>query len=142
MMKRRTKRLSPADREALTRALAIARNSREPGEREMLDRLEKEEGWLVAAEQAVYHCQLELIRPRLWQPMPHDIDPADIETIIARGDDGVNGNFRAAKLLKKMLKAGLSRYEPDVVGALERAEARRHEAERVQPPPPPASPST
>ena len=133
-MTRQAKRLSPVDREALERALKIARS--DPQEREMLDRLEKEEGWFTAAVQAVYHCQRPLIAPRLWQPQPHDLNPDEVEVIIARGDDGVNGNYAAAKLLKRMLKAGLSRYEPDVVGALEQAEARRPEAERGPPPAP------
>jgi len=138
MTKRRIK-LSPVDREALERALAIVRKQKD--DREQIDHLLKRDGWFTAADHAVYCCQRELIRPRLWQPIPRDIDPDQIETIIARGPDGLNGDYAAARLLKRMLKAGLSRYEPDVVGALERAEARRHEAERAQPPPsvPPAT---
>ena len=117
------KRLSPVDREALERAIEIARNSGEPGRREQIDRLMEKEGWFAAADFCCYCCQRELIRPRLCQPTPADIDPADIETIIARGDDAPNGNFTAAKLLKRMLRADLSRYEPDPVRAL--AEAKR-----------------
>jgi hypothetical protein len=67
----------------------------------------------------------ELIRPRLWQPTPADIDPADIEAIISKGDDGRNGRFQAARLLRKMLKAGLSRFEPMPIEALAAAKARR-----------------
>jgi hypothetical protein len=77
------KRLSPVDREALERAIEIARNSGEPGRREQIDRLMEKEGWFAAADFCCYCCQRELIRPRLWQPTPADIDPADIETIIS-----------------------------------------------------------
>jgi len=120
------RKLSHIDREALTRALEIVRNRPEkedPGHRAQVDRLLQEQGWFTAADFCCYCCQSELIRPRLWQPIPADINPAGIEAIIARGDDAPNGNFAAAKLLKRMLRAGLSRYEPDPVRAL--AEAKR-----------------
>ena len=120
------RKLSRIDREALTRALEIVRNRPEkedPGRREQVDHLMKHEGWFTAADFCCYCCQSEVIRPRLWQPIPAGIDPADIETILARGDDAPNGNYAAAKLLKRMLRAGLSRYEPEPLKAL--AEAKR-----------------
>jgi len=118
-MSRRTE-LSALDRDAFERAIEITRNSKEPGRREQVDRMLKEEGWFRTADFCVYSCQMDLVRPRLWQPTPADIDPADIETIIARGDDGVgSGRYAAAKLLRRMLRAGLSRYEPDPLRALE-----------------------
>jgi hypothetical protein len=117
------KQLSKIDREALERAIEIAR--RDPEERGVIDRLMKMHGWFIAAVQACYHCQRELIRPRLWQPTPADIDPTDIEGALAKGDDGLGGGYRAALLLKRMLRAGLSRYEPRPVEALERARNRQ-----------------
>jgi len=136
-MTRQVKRLSPVDREALERALKIARG--DPEERAVIDRVMERDGWFAAAVQAVYHCQRPLIAPRLWQPMPHDVEPAEIETILARGDDGVNGEFAAAKLLKKMLSAGLSRYEPDPIRALAAAKERQQRAgSEPEPAPEPA----
>jgi len=120
------RKLNPVDREALKRAIEIARS--DPEERKVIDRLMEKEGWFAAAQQAVYHCQRELIRPRLWQPIPSDID--DIEGTLAKGDDGLGGSYRAALLLKRMLAAGLSRYEPRPVEAL--AEARRRAAAAQQ----------
>ena len=118
------KRLSRIDREALERAIEIVRNRKnDPGRREQVDHLMKHEGWFTAADFCCYCCQSELIRPRLWQPIPADIDPADIETILARGDDGLGGEYAAARVLKRMLRAGLSRYEPEPLKAL--AEAKR-----------------
>jgi hypothetical protein len=135
-MKRRTKRLSPVDQDALERAIAIARS--DPEERAVIDRLMGKEGWFTAAVQACYHCQRELIRPRLWQPMPHDIDPDKIDAIIARGDDGLAGEYQAARLLRRMLRAGLSRYEPDPVRALAEAKERQQRADS-EPKPAPAA---
>jgi hypothetical protein len=120
------RKLSRIDREALTRALEIVRNRPEkedPGRREQVDHLMKHEGWFTAADFCCYCCQSEVIRPRLWQPIPADIDPADIETILARGDDGLGGEYAAARVLRRMLRAGLSRYEPEPLKAL--AEAKR-----------------
>jgi hypothetical protein len=126
-------KLSRIDREALTHALEIVRNRPEkedPGRRAQVDRLLQEQGWFTAADFCCYCCQSELIRPRLWQPIPADIDPADLETILARGDDGLGGEYAAARVLKRMLRAGLSRYEPEPLKAL--AEAKRR-APRQQP---------
>ena len=123
------KRLSPVDREALERALKIVlgRPDREdPGRRAQVERLLKEKGWFTAADFCCYCCQSELIRPRLWQPTPRDI--TDIEGTLAKGDDGLGGSYRAALLLKRMLAAGLSRYEPRPVEALAAAKEARQRA--------------
>jgi hypothetical protein len=119
------KRLSPVDREALERALKIilGRPEREDrGRREQVERMLEEDGWFRAADFCVYCCQMELVRPRLWQPIPSDI--TDIEGTLAKGDDGLGGSYRAALLLKRMLAAGLSRYEPDPIRALAAAKER------------------
>ena len=123
------RKLSRIDREALTRALEIVRNRPEkedPGRREQVDHLMKHEGWFTAADFCCYCCQSELIRPRLWQPTPRDI--TDIEGTLAKGDDGLGGSYRAALLLKRMLAAGLSRYEPRPVEALAAAKEARQRA--------------
>jgi hypothetical protein len=46
------------------------------------------------------------------------LDIADPEVTIAKGDDGINGGFAAAKLLRRMLRHGISRYEPEPLKAL------------------------
>jgi len=130
---RRGRKLNSIDREALGRALKLilGRPEREdPGRREQVERLLREEGWFVAADFCVYCCQMELVRPRLWQPVPSDI--TDIEGTLAKGDDGLGGSYRAALLLKRMLAAGLSRYEPDPVRALE---AKRRQQTATEPEP-------
>jgi hypothetical protein len=130
---RRGRKLSSVDCEALERALklVLGRPEREdPGRRAQVERMLKEQGWFTAADFCVYCCQSELIRPRLWQPIPADID--DIEGTLAKGDDGLGGGYRAALLLKRMLAAGLSRYEPDPVRALE---AKRRQRTATEPEP-------
>jgi hypothetical protein len=118
------RKLSPVDQEACERAIAVTRNS-SAERREQIDRLLAEEGFDAAADLAVYHCQRSLIAPRLWQPTPADIDPDQIEEIIAKGDDGKNGRFQAARLLRRMLKAGLSQFEPTPIEALAAKRAAR-----------------
>jgi hypothetical protein len=128
------KQLSKIDREALERALKIVQNRPEredPGRREQVELLLREQGWFTAANFAVYCCQMELVRPRLWQPTPADI--TDIEGTLAKGDDGLGGSYRAALLLKRMLAAGLSRYEPRPVEALAEAKRRAAAAQQSSP---------
>ena len=122
-------KLSDTDRAALTRALELERNNGEPGRRQQLDDLAKTHGWFTAAELATDRLQRRSLGLKMWQPKPCDIDPAEIEKILSGGDDGINGEYAAARLLKKMLAAGVSRFEPDPPWAL--AEARQ---KRLQPP--------
>ena len=76
---------------------------------------------------AVYDAQILLTRPRLWQPLLMDLDPNEIEAIIARGDDNKSGEYAAAKLLRRLLRAGLSQYEPEPLRRL--AEIKRRAPE-------------
>jgi hypothetical protein len=114
--------LSRADRDALRRALTIARAESDE-ERAHLDHIEGRSGWQEAAESAVYHLQCKALRLRPWEPPPCWI--RDLEADLAAGDDGVGGRFRAAKLTQRLLKANLSRFEPDPLAALAQAEDAR-----------------
>ncbi len=62
-------KLSKVDREALQRALAMARAESEQ-ERAHIDRVLAEEGWREAAETAAYHLQDRALKLRPWQPPP------------------------------------------------------------------------
>jgi len=106
------------DRDALERCIEVMRNSAEPADRLQIEDMLAKDGWQKAADQAVCHCQMTSLRLRPWQQPPCWIHPRDIGSIIARGDDGVIGDYGAAKLLQKMLRNGLSRFEPDPVAAL------------------------
>lgn len=122
--------LSRADRDALRRAFVQLAGESEQ-ERERLDRLVVRNGWTDAAETATYALQCRALRLRPWEPPPCWI--RDLEADLAAGDDGVGGRFRAAKLTQRLLKANLSRFEPDPLAALAQAEdARRRKEEAVR----------
>jgi hypothetical protein len=104
-------RLSRIDREALERVLKMARAESE-AERERFDREVAKYGWQHAAETAAYHCQDKALKLRPWQPPPCWCrDP---------GNGGIGGRYAAALLTQRLLAAGLSRFEPDPIAALER----------------------
>jgi hypothetical protein len=71
-----------------------------------------EEGWFDTADFCATGCQRKNLRIKMWQPAPCEIPIDQIEDILGRGSDGNRGYYAAAKLLRKMLRAGLSRYEP------------------------------
>jgi hypothetical protein len=91
------------DREALKRALALARAESRGRAAQIADKL-KDEPWEDVAEFASYCCQIDNLELKPWQdpPMFAEIRP----------------DPNALALLVKLLGAGLSRYEPDPVAAL------------------------
>jgi hypothetical protein len=115
--------LSPLDRDALTRAIEIVRSRGAPAARQQIENFLQEQPWPEVAKFAAYGCQRRALRLKLWQPVPYYIN--DIEATLEAGDDGIRGQYQAARLLQRMLDAGLSRYEPDPVAALEAAASRR-----------------
>ena len=110
VVKTRT-RLSEVDRDALERALALAKASDEPGRRE-----QRHKDWFEAAASAAYSCQRRALQLKPWQSPPcyGDAHP------------GRDGHADAAVLLKRLLDNNLSRWEPDPIGALAAIEARAH----------------
>jgi hypothetical protein len=115
------KRLSRVDREALERALAMDPD-RNPTSSPINRRLEPER-WYEAARSAAYARQCDALHPEPWQPVPAN------EYVAVTDDDSeygpVMGRAAAAKLLRRLLAAGLSRYEPDPINALARIAAER-----------------
>ena len=110
-MVKKTK-LSDIDRDALERALEKAKAD----EPDRIERKLERKGWIEAATSAAYGCQRRALGLKPWQspPMYGDAHPDH------------NGHTDAAVLLKRLLDAGLSRYEPDPIGALAAIEARAH----------------
>jgi hypothetical protein len=99
--------LEPKDRAALEQAWIIAR--RDPDRAEQLDgMLKSEKSWFKVATFAAGSVQHKTLRLKVWQLPPcecweHDPDERD--------KDG-------QRLLRRMLAAGLSRFEPDPLAAL------------------------
>jgi hypothetical protein len=78
------------------------------------------ESFAEAGQTAAYHGQCKALRLRPWQPPPMYAQPR------ADGpDDGIMGHRAAELLLQRMLAAGLSRFEPDPLKAIERVERER-----------------
>ncbi len=81
-------------------------------------------GWWSAASFCAYVRQSEHLSLLPWEGAPCHIDPDEVDAIIAKGP--LNNNaFGAAKLLKKMLKSGVSRWDPSPIDALAAARGDR-----------------
>jgi hypothetical protein len=103
---------SAVDLDALRRALEQARKRGEDAQQDIDNKLADGEAWTEVAEGCAYSEQIEALGLRPWEDPP-----------MYGGLDG--SQHRAAELLRKMLAAGLSRWEPDPVAALaEREKAR------------------
>jgi hypothetical protein len=117
--------LSAVDREALERALDMARKE-SPQQAAQIDVMIRERGWNRAAEFASYCCQDANLKLRPWQMPPvwlkgdPDVVLAGIDRGHRGGDQDYRGCRQAALLVKRLLAAGLSRFEPDPETALAR----------------------
>lgn len=99
--------MNDLDREALERALPLARQESE-SRAEQLDSMAAED-WTHAAKLAACICQRRALglTPGDEPPMHGDIEP--------------ERHPEANELLERMLAAGVSRYEPDPLAALKAA---------------------
>jgi len=125
-------KLTAADKEALERAIQLARAANQE-EREHIDNVMAREGWLGAGESAVFFCQTRALRLRPWQPLLYWFrSDADIQAGLQQ-PYGVDGERAGAELVSRLLRCGLSRYEPEPLVALERAESARRDERVVEP---------
>jgi hypothetical protein len=97
------------DQLALEEAMRIARL--EPGRSRQLDAKLKDESWRDVAEFAASCVQSRALHLKPWETAPCDIYDDDPDS-------------PGKRLLKRMLEAGVSRYAPDPLAALEAARAR------------------
>src|SRR5262245_7655294 len=117
--------LTRADREALTRALEMARAESEAERAHFNEKLAKE-GWEEAALVAAYGCQCRTLKLKPWQAPPVDVHDDVVTSPASYGH-----RPEEVALRRRMLACGLSQFEPDVPGALEQAESARLD-ERVE----------
>jgi hypothetical protein len=89
------------DRDALARSMEIAMRNRKLAAQ--LDDQLKDRPWLEVAEFSAYCCQVENLKL-----LPHQSPPCGF----------IGNDPDAAALLRRLLAAGLSRYEPDPIAAL------------------------
>jgi hypothetical protein len=69
---------------------------------------------------ASYGCQMRALHLPPWATPPCHL-LGDVDTVLARGDDGVRGDYVAVVFLKKMRALGISKWHPDPVAAIEAA---------------------
>jgi hypothetical protein len=118
--KQRPATLSEVDREALERAIELAR--RESRARcDQVDSMLRERDWLDVAKFCAYCCQDTELKLKPWEIVPCWID--DIDQHVALPDLGQRR--RAIRLLRKLLALGLSKFEPTPLAALEHAEGAK-----------------
>lgn len=98
--------MTPLDRDALQRALAIGK-AMDRGRADQLKQKLAEEAWHEVAAFAARVCQARALRLRPWE-----IPPAGVED----DDDSPAGQLR-----RELLAAGVSAFEPNPVAALHRA---------------------
>jgi hypothetical protein len=104
-------KIKKIDLDALGRAMTMA--SRDPAVADQLQRMlaqPEPRSWEEVAQFAAYHCQIKNLQLKPWEDPPkygelHEPDHAS--------------NI----LLRRLLRASLSRFEPDPMAALERLEA-------------------
>ena len=104
--------LNAVDRDALERAMQIAQ--RDPVRAEQLQAKLEDEPWVEVAKFASYSCQYDALALKPWQEPP----------CVADEDNPDEQDKKAQHLLRKMLAAGVSRYDPDPLKALAGAKRR------------------
>jgi hypothetical protein len=101
----------PIDRRALQAAMTRCRADKE-WTAAIAAKLE-DEAWEEVAAFAAYVCQCRALNLRPWQEPPS----------VACEDDPADRDPDARRLLRRMLKTGVSRYDPDPLAALAKAKA-------------------
>jgi hypothetical protein len=118
--KARLRHLSESDVEALTLALELQCAESAEMNREIRAKIAAE-GWEKIAREAAWACQDRALRCKPWEwVVPARVD--DLQASLLAPPDDHTGRRGAAELLQKMLAAGISRFHPDPVGALRKAE--------------------
>jgi hypothetical protein len=113
-------KLSKIDREALTRAIALANERQRANDllrdgKTQIDQKLEDEPWHEVGSFASYSEQMRSLRLRPWQFPPCWVSL----------DDDNPEHAPAVALLQRLLDNNLSRFEPDPVAAIDRAAAER-----------------
>jgi len=111
------------DVDAWERCIEFERR-RSPAHAERINEMLAKEGLAKAGRAAAYGAQYDALKLRPWDWTPSWVSRGDIDKIIAEEKD--ESIRTAAVLLKRMLDAGLSQWEPDPLKAL--AQAKKKDA--------------
>jgi hypothetical protein len=83
----------------------------------------RDEPWEDVGQFAAYSCQDDNLQLEPWQVPPCWLrDDRAVQAALSMPHDH-SGRREAGELVRRLLAAGLSRYEPDPLGALARVEA-------------------
>ena len=109
--------MNEANQAALELALSRILGDPEHSQHAQIKAKLETEPWAEVARFAASSDQIDALSLKPWQAPPSHID--DPEAIIALGT--AHPDYKAAKLLQKMLAQGVSRYAPDPLLAIEKA---------------------
>jgi hypothetical protein len=111
------------DRDAFTRAIGQILEGPDQERREqVLDKLQ-DESWLRVALFCVYVRQTESLELKPWDTRPCDINPEQINQILAAGPEG-NRDYKATRLVHQLFELDLSQFEPDPAYAIAAAKRK------------------
>jgi hypothetical protein len=112
------------DREAMKRAIEQMRRKGGEDARQIEQKL-RHEPWEDVGRFAAYSCQDKHLQLEPWMVPPCWLrDDDDVQGALAMPYD-YSGRRQAGELVRRLLAAGLSRYEPDPINALARIAAER-----------------
>jgi hypothetical protein len=117
--------MNAIDRDALERAIEIARQ--DPAKRRRIDeRLAEGENWERVAGRCAVWCQHDSLDLQPWQSAPL-FYANHLDTVLREPFGDPSGRREAGEVLQRLLRNGLSKFEPDPIGAI--AEAEQHRCE-------------
>ena len=107
------------EKEALARAVKLYRAQSPPAPKQV-DEMLRDDPWQEVAEFCAYACENRLLRLQPWR------DPPCIASLdnLTKPHGDQRGERESAEWLRRLLDAGLSRFEPDPLAAIERVEAK------------------
>jgi hypothetical protein len=112
------------DEEAWTLAIAMLRQSGEPVWVNNIEGMLESRGFEEAGRWASSQMQFLSLRSKPWLKLPCNLDDAEVERILAAGDNGndFHGKYAAAVLARRMQRHNISKWHPDPKRALTEAE--------------------
>jgi hypothetical protein len=115
---------SRADADAFERAIQSALKRETEAERMQVERMLERDPWEQVGEFCAYGCQCRNLKLRPWQWPPCWCEPGDRDP----PGGGHRGITKAARLVERLYAVGLSKFEPDPLGQLAKAEAAAKKA--------------
>jgi hypothetical protein len=117
-----TDEIDEIDRDAFARAIEITRKE-SPARRQQVDDFLASRPWDDVGRFCASCAQSRSLRLDPWETLP--IWVGDIDAALREPYGDARGTREAGEILRRLLDAGLSKYEPDPLRAIAEAEAKR-----------------